>query len=470
MSADWADSAVFYHIYPLGLLGAPARNAPELPADGRLPDGSTRLDRLAGWLDHIAGLGCDAVYLGPVFESTAHGYDTADYFRVDRRLGDNAALRRLVDACHARGLRVALDAVLNHVGRGHAAFESLRREGRASPYAGWFKGLDFGRDGPCGDGFAYEGWHGHYDLAKLDTSDPGARGHLLDAVRFWIAEFDIDGLRLDAADCLAFDFLDELRRTCDAAKPDFWLMGEVVHGDYNDWARPGRLHSVTNYEAYKGLWSSLNDGNYFEIDWTLKRQFGPRGMYAGLGLYNFVDNHDVNRAASILKDPRQLDCLYAMLFAMPGAPSIYYGSEWGLAGERLPHSDAPLRPALDLPALAAAEREGRSPQAALCGWIARLARARRDLPALRRGDWRPALTAARQYAFWRGADWPGGAPAVLAAFNADAAPARLRVGAGAVGLVGRGFRSALDGRRLRAEGAVLEFELPAFSAAWWVAE
>ncbi|HUX38930.1 MAG TPA: alpha-amylase family glycosyl hydrolase [Rectinemataceae bacterium] len=477
----WAREAVFYHLYPLGLLGAPGRN----PALGNPPheaeEGPSRIDALLPWVEHLVGMGFTAIYLGPVFESTSHGYDTIDYYRVDRRLGDASGLRRFVEACHARGLRVVLDAVMNHVGRDHPAFKDLQSHGRASAYASWFAKLDFSRRGPAGDDFAYEGWHGHYELVKLDGSNPELREHLFGAVASWIRDFDIDGLRLDAADCLSFDFIEELAARCARLKPEFWLMGEVVAGDYRLWARPGRLHSVTNYEAYKGLWSSLVDKNYWEIDWTFKRQFGPitgpeTGMYRQLALYNFVDNHDVDRVATILGDSARLKLLYVMLFTMPGIPSVYYGSEWGIGGARRPGSDEELRPTLSLSAMSEKERMGRSEHPALCGWINRLIRLRESLPALRQGSYRPVLVGNEQFVYWRDLDGrpPSGSPRpgleedrgpVLAIFNQADGPSRLRLELPVMGFEGRSLTDRFDEAfRVSVEEGHVEVELPARTA------
>jgi glycosidase len=200
-------------------------------------------------------------------------------------------------------------------------------------------------------------------------------------------------------------------------RSDFWLLGEMVHGDYRRLLGAGGLDSVTNYEAYKGLWSSLNDRNYFEIAYALNRQFGPGGVYNGAGLYNFGDNHDVDRAASSLKDPQHLPLLYALLFTMPGIPSIYYGSEWGLEARRTPQDDTMLRPALDLPSAAA------QPRRALAQAIARLAAARRGCPALRSGSYRELFVAGEQFAFLR--SHPAGDAVV--ALNAAAQPAQVEI-------------------------------------------
>ena len=291
---------------------------------------------------------------------------------------------------------MVLDAVFNHVGREFWAFKDVLQHGERSAYKDWFHNLRFGEQSPHGDPFNYEGWNGHYGLVKLNLSHPDVRAHLFDAVRMWMDRFGIDGLRLDAADCLDFDFMRELHQITKQKRSDFWLMGEVVHGDYNQWANPDTLDSVTNYEAYKGLYSSLVDINYFEIAYSLNREFGPEGIYKNFTLYNFVDNHDVDRVASKLKNPVWLYPLYLLLFTMPGIPSVYYGSEWGLEGVKGPWSDAPLRPMLDL-----AEISSNGPQIDLAAAIQRLANVHRNLPALQSGDYHELLVNHQQLAFSR---------------------------------------------------------------------
>ncbi len=439
--AHWSFDAIFYHIYPLGLCGAPPRNdfsAPPVP----------RLEALFDWLEHLKWLGANALYLGPLFESTAHGYDTADYNRVDRRLGDNQTLARLSHALHQNGIRLVLDGVFDHVGRDFWAFRDVAAHGEGSRYLDWFSKLRFDGRSPYDDPFTYEGWAGHYDLVKLNLRNPAVKEHLFAAVARWMDDFGVDGLRLDAADCIDLGFLQELAAFCRARRPDFWLMGEVVHGDYRRWANPQTLDSVTNYECYKGLYSSHVDANYFEIAYSLNRQFGESGLYAGLPLYTFADNHDVNRVASSLANAAHLYPLYILLFTMPGVPSIYYGSEWGLSGARRNGNDRPLRPALDLAAL-----RRRSPHPHLPETIARLARIRRATPALRHGDYRPLHVAHQQLAFSRRA----GEQQVLVLLNAAAQPAAfdlalpgLQNGA-ALDLLNPGERFPFAGGRLRLE-------------------
>ena len=409
MKKTWADNAFFYHIYPLGLCGAPENN------DLSKPD-VNRIEMLYPWLDHIQSLGANAIYIGPVFQSMAHGYDTVDYYRIDRRLGDNDSFARFADALHSRGMSLVLDAVLNHVGREFWAFKDVLAHGEHSAYVDWFHNLRFGEKSPFGDPFTYEGWSGHYSLVKLNLSHPHVRAHLFDAVRMWMDRFGIDGLRLDAADCLDFDFLKALHEITKQRRSDFWLMGEVVHGDYRQWANPETLDSVTNYEAYKGLYSSLVDVNYFEIAYSLKRQFGQDGMYRDLALYNFVDNHDVDRVASKLKNAAWLYPLYLLLFTMPGIPSMYYGSEWGLEGVKGQWSDKQLRPTLDLGQISA-----HCPQPNLPGVIRRLADIRRKLPALSSGNYRELWVNHQQLAFSRQLD----GQTVIVALNSSSEPAHI---------------------------------------------
>jgi glycosidase len=409
MKPIWTKDAIFYHIYPLGLCGAPQRN--------HFDEGvESRLDSLIPWLDHIHSLGANSIYLGPVFESSSHGYDTTDYYRVDRRLGDHQSLVNFSKAVHHRSMRLVLDAVFNHVGRDFWAFKDVLEHGEQSAYKDWFTNLRFEGHSPYGDPFQYESWQGHYALVKLNLSNPNVRAHLFDAVAMWIDAFGIDGLRLDAADCIDMDFLQALHDFTKRESKEFWLMGEVVHGDYRKWVNPQTLDSVTNYESYKGLYSSLNDANYHEIAYSLDRQFGPGGIYRDLELYNFVDNHDVNRVASQLAKPTYLYPLHILLFTMPGIPSIYYGSEWGIQGKKEQYTDLPLRPALNLD-----EMQKHAPHPNLAHLITKLASIRSQVPALRYGDYQALHVGGEQLAFIR----QDNHQRVLVALNSSGQPVQL---------------------------------------------
>lgn len=336
MIEHWDSTAIFYHIYPLGFCDAPQFNYGDAQP-------VSRLQRIIPWLDWYKELGINAIYLGPVFESIEHGYDTSDYYWVDRRLGTNEDLRHLSELIHERGMRLVLDGVFNHTGRHFWAFHSLVDKGSASEYKDWYAGVEFGKSSPYGDPFYYAAWENHFNLPKLNLKNQAVRNHLLEAVAFWMDEFQIDGLRLDAADCVDIKFWQELRLATKGKDPNFWLMGEIIHGDYRKWVGSDLFDSVTNYEMYKSMWSSLNDLNMFEVAYSLRRQYGAEGIYQGMNLYNFVDNHDVSRAASILRNERHLPLLYLMLLTIPGIPSIYYGSEFCWKGQKS-DGDRSLRP------------------------------------------------------------------------------------------------------------------------------
>lgn len=441
----WYEKAEFYHIYPLGLTGAPARN-----------EGEETVHRLRvltkEWLPHIAELGCTAVYIGPLFESTTHGYDTKDYTKVDRRLGDQQDFRDFVDTAHRLGIKVVVDGVFNHTGREFFAFEDIRRSREGSRYCGWYKGIWFGGNTWYNDGFSYEAWRNCFELVNLNLQNQEVRDYLLGVVDGWIDEFDIDGIRLDCADCLDFGFMEQLRGRTQARKEDFWLMGEVIHGDYSRYIQDGRrmLHSVTNYELHKGLYSGHNDQNYFEIAHTIRREFDANGgIYRGMKLYSFVDNHDVDRIASKLKVKEHLIPVYALLYFLPGIPSVYYGSEFGIEGRKEGGNDGPLRPALQLE-----EVQRTAPAEELEAWIKTLSAIRKRHPEVWEGPYQELLLTNRQYAFARTSD--GGS--VIVAVNNDGGPAELKV---RIPDGRETYRDAVTGTCCRAEGGHLTVTVPA---------
>jgi glycosidase len=410
---------LIYHIYPLGAIGAPHDRQ-------LLADNTPSITELHDWIPHIRSLGANAVLFGPVFSSETHGYDVLDPYTVDPRLGTADELTALVDAFHAEGIAVLLDAVMNHVGRGFFAFQDVLAHGSASWYADWFHGLDFSSRGPNGESFSYATWDGHTSLIKLDVENEDVATYLLGAVTRWITEWGVDGLRLDAADVISPSFWPRLRGHVDGlyhppvvapfGNGRFWLFGEMVHGDYRQGASPGLLDSATDYEAYKGMYSSFNDGNMFEIAWSLQREFGPEGVYRDLTLYNFVDNHDVPRIASTLDDSRDLYPLHIMLFTIPGIPSIYYGSEAAFPGEK-GIDDWPLRPRL-LPHMVEEQTD-------LLPAIRQLAQVRHDVTALGRGSYRQLYVDHRQLLFAR--DDPDTGSTVYVAINASDEAAQIPV-------------------------------------------
>lgn len=402
----WAFKSVFYQIYPLGLCGAPFEN------DGIL---THRIDRIHSWLPHLKNMGVDAVYFSPVFESDTHGYNTRDYFKIDCRLGTNEDFKNLVKAMHDMGIKVVLDGVFNHVGRGFWAFCDVLEKRWDSPYKDWFN-ISFDGNSNYNDGLWYEGWEGNYDLVKLNLRNEAVVKHLLDAVKFWIDEFDIDGLRLDVAYCLDHDFLRRLRRYTEELKPEFVLIGELLHGDYRQWVNSEMLHSCTNYQCYKGLYSSFNSMNMFEIIHSIQRMFGDEDwcVCRGQHLLNFVDNHDVTRAATVLTNDKHLPLLYGMMFGMPGMPCIYYGSEFGVTGDKS-NGDPSLRP------------EIKTPQTTeLTDFIAKLADIFKNSDALINGKFRSVVLQNKHCIFERKTD----TERMLVAINADCDPVTCHFDAG----------------------------------------
>lgn len=403
---EWYEHAVVYQIYPLGMCGAPYVN-----------DGVTehRLLEVLDWIDHLKDLDVTCVLFNPLFMSETHGYDTRDYTQVDNRLGDNADLAKVVTALHEAGIKVLVDGVFNHVGRSFWAFADVLANRQSSAYCDWFH---ISWDGNTGfdDGFWYDSWEGCENIVRLNLANPTVRNYLLDVVRGWVSEFDIDGIRLDVAYCLDHQYLRELRGLANEIKPDFLLLGEVLGGDYNQWMNDGECHSVTNYECYKGLWSSFNAGNMHEIAYSIDRQSGdkPWDLYTGKHLLDFVDNHDVTRIATQISDKKMLKPLYGLLFGMPGVPCVYYGSEWGIEGEKKPYEHE-IRPAIAAPE----ENE-------LTAWIGRLAKAHRASEAICEGSYREVLCQPRQLIFERLVD----GERVLVAVNSDAETCHVDFDAG----------------------------------------
>lgn len=337
----WVYNSVFYQIYPIGFCGAPVSN------DGKCVP---RIRKLMDWSEYLGDLGVDSILLNPIFESDNHGYDTRDFKNIDCRLGTNEDFAEVCRSLHEHGVNIVLDGVFNHVGRGFWAFKDVQEKKWDSPYKDWFH-INFDGDSGYNDGFWYEGWEGHFELVKLNLQNPAVVDYLLDCVRFWVEEFDIDGLRLDVAYSLDRGFMQRLRSFVQDLKPDFALIGEVLFGDYNLIVNDSMLHSCTNYECYKGLYSSFNSMNLFEIAHSLHRQFGADQwcIYRGKHLMTFADNHDVTRLASILTNKKHIPLAYGLLFGMPGIPCLYYGSEWGQTGVKAPDNDYALRPCFEKP-------------------------------------------------------------------------------------------------------------------------
>ncbi len=439
----WYDEAIFYHIYPLGLTGAPKKNSYGEPEH--------RLNTLLPWIDHIKSIGCNSIYIGPLFESVGHGYETTDYKKLDSRLGDNQDLKNFVAACHTKGVRVIFDGVFNHTGRDFFAFRDIQEKRQDSQYKDWYCNVNFQGNNEYNDGFSYDNWGGYNLLVKLNQRNPAVRDYICDVIRFWVSEFDVDGIRLDAADVLDFDFMQALRRTANEVKPDFWLMGEVIHGDYIRWVNEQTLHSVTNYHLHKALYSGHNDHNYFEIAHTVKRLYDMGSGNANrFKLYNFADNHDVDRIYTKLANKAHFAPVHILLYTLPGIPSLYYGSEFGIEGRKERFSDDSLRPMLNLNDYKDAATDN-----SMTKLIAALGRARQASKALSYGDYKELLLLNRQYAFSRNFE----GECVVVTVNNDDSGYVMTLPVGNSGE----YVGALSGQRIRVENGNICVNIPANS-------
>ena len=444
----WYDEAVFYHIYPLGLTGAPKQNSYGEPVH--------RLQTLLPWISHIKEIGCNAIYIGPLFESVGHGYETTDYKKLDGRLGTNEDLTEFVEECHRQSMKVIFDGVFNHTGRDFFAFQDIKKNREQSRYKDWYRNVNFWGDNEFHDGFSYENWGGYDLLVKLNQQNPEVKEYIADVIRYWAEEFDVDGIRLDAADVLDFEYMKSLRQVANEVKPDFWLMGEVIHGDYNRWVNEGTLHSVTNYHLHKALYSGHNDHNYFEIAHTVKRLYGMGGNRPdGLKLYNFVDNHDVERIYTKLNNKAHFAPVHVLLYTLPGIPSIYYGSEFGIEGRKERHSDDSLRPALSLSDYGNAKEE--NPYTRL---VAALGRIRQNTPALSSGDYKELALTNRQYAFSR--EYEG--KSILITVNNDDNGFTMDLPAGSA----EAYVGALSGEKVAVNHGRIQVSMKANSGEIWI--
>ena len=419
---SWVAHAVWWQVYPLGFVGAE-------PESGKLGTDAEpvrhRLGALHPWLDYAVELGASGLALGPVFAAQTHGYDTLDYFRIDPRLGDDADFDALIAAAHQRGLKVLLDGVFNHVGRGFPGFAQVLEQGPDAPRASWFR-LTW-PDGPWRPGVEpdYVSFEGHQQLVALNHAEPQVAEHVGAVIRHWL-ERGADGWRLDAAYAVPTSFWAQVLPPVRAAYPQAYLVGEVLHGDYAGYVRESGLDSVTQYELWKAVWSSLNDGNFFELAWALERHNELLDTFVPL---TFVGNHDVTRLASRLDDERHLAHALLVLLTVAGTPSVYYGDEQGFRGvkEERAGGDDEIRPAFP----------AGPDQLAAYGWPTY--RLHQDLIGLRRRHpWlhsartRPLQLNNQQLSY----ETTGDGGRLLVALNLSDEPAELPVGGGRSILIG----------------------------------
>ena len=308
--AGWVEHVIWWQVYPLGFVGA-------YPATGQPPTADEhRLRRLPEWFDHAIALGASGIALGPVFAARTHGYDTTDHYRIDPRLGDDEDFDYLVAEAHRRGLRVLLDGVFNHVGPEFPRYrEAMQQGGEAS---GWFRGRP-GR---------FHTFEGHDDLITLNHSNPEVAEYVVDVMSHWLSR-GADGWRLDAAYAVPQSFWTQVLPKVRERHPQAWFVGELIHGDYAAAVSDAGFDSATQYELWKAIWSGLNDGNFFELDYALQRHNDFLNRFAPL---TFVGNHDVTRIASQLENPRHLAHAVVVLMTVGGIPSVYAGDEFGALG------------------------------------------------------------------------------------------------------------------------------------------
>ena len=317
----WVEHAIWWQLYPLGFVGA-------FPADPPPSADEHRLRRIAAWFDHALELGASGIALGPLFASQTHGYDTVDHYAIDPRLGDDADFDHLIAEARSRGLRILLDGVFNHVGTEFGHYREALDGGDDS----WFRK---GRNG-------FANFEGHDGLIALNHRNPAVVDYVVDVMLHWLRR-GADGWRLDAAYAVPDRFWAEVLPRVRSEFPDAWFVGEVIHGDYAGTVAASTVDSVTQYELWKAIWSSLNDGNFHELDHALTRHGEFLDAFVPM---TFLGNHDVTRIASRLDDERYVGHALALVLTIGGTPSVYAGDEWAYRGvkeERVGGDDA-VRP------------------------------------------------------------------------------------------------------------------------------
>ncbi len=335
----WVKDAVFYQIFPERF----ANGDPSLDPANVLPWGGEPtpqnffggdLQGVLDHLDHIAELGINAVYFTPLFEATTnHKYDTQDYMKVDPHFGTNEKLKELVDACHARGIRVLLDAVFNHSGKTFPPFVDAQLHGQQSKYADWFHvrewPLQVVNGIPSYETFAFEPL-----MPKLNTEHPEVKKYLFDVARYWIEEIGIDGWRLDVANEVDHQFWREFRQTVKAVNSEAYILGEIWH-DSMMWLQGDQFDAVMNYPLTNAV---LDFFAYQTIDAAaftdaIGAQLAAYPQQVTETAFNLLDSHDTPRLLTICDDnigAMKLSSLFQLTY--PGTPCIYYGDEVGMNG------------------------------------------------------------------------------------------------------------------------------------------
>lgn len=408
-----------YHVFPLGALKESDWSGDHAGYWGTNSAGFRNIRELTSLIPHLQGLRADSILLGPIFKSETHGYDVTDMYQLDPRLGNNEDLKQMVVSFQAAGFHVFFDAVWNHSSRHHFAYRDLREKGRNSPFAAWYRNIQFDKPNLCGDPFTVDCWAGFQELPAFDLRNPAVERELIHCAEYWMDEFGIDGIRIDAAQDMDLGFLKHLADACHRKRADFWMMGEVVFGDPRRWLEAG-LNSVTNYQTYKSCWSSINDGNMFELAYNLNQLFDDKGgTCKGARLQLFNENHDVSRIYTTLKNKSDNYVQHLLFYTLPGVPTLYYGEEYALDAKKGGCDDWNLRP----PMSSLGSGKCAAGQENLLSEIQHLAGVRLDSDALRDGGYQQEFVHSQQLAFWR--THPKGDALVLA--NLQDSPVQFEI-------------------------------------------
>lgn len=348
---EWAKQTVWYQIFPERFANGDTSNDPA----GTLPWGSKAPDRqdffggdlqgVLDHLDHLEALGVNGIYFCPLFEAYSnHKYDTIDYLKVDPAFGDEALLKKLIQECHKRGIKVMLDAVFNHMGDTSPQWQDVIKNGADSPYADWFHIHEFPVSYTPGDDFeeakdlTYDVFAFTPHMPKLNTANPEVQEYLLHIAKYWIEEFDIDAWRLDVANEVDHHFWKRFRQVCDETKADFYILGEIWHSS-QAWLQGDEFHGVMNYaymDAIKDYFvkgiipmeqmiAEINQQLMLYRDQTNQVQF------------NVLDSHDTPRILTEAQGDKDLmKQVTAFTYLQPGVPCVYYGDEYAMTGEMDP--------------------------------------------------------------------------------------------------------------------------------------
>lgn len=380
----WYDSAVFYQIQPLSLFGCEQESADKE---------ESHFAELLLWAGHAKKMGCNAILIGPVFKTDTHGNGITDYYKIDSRLGTNEDFKSWVAKCHGIGLRVVVDAVFNHVGRGFFAFQNVIHHRKKSPYRDWFSNINFSGDSTYGDGFSYEAWGGYQRLVKLNLQSPWLHDYHFDTVRYWISEFDIDGIRIGAIDELDYDFIKELRKSAQSVKQDFWLMGELTDGEYARWVNDRMLHCAVNDGLQKQMILAHNTGYYPAVARCL-RELNEQCPYTKL--YTFVDSPEVSRIYEKLNQSGHRQLITLLQYTVYGIPALYCGSEFSDTAAQTREAGEEAAPLLKL-----SDHKHAYTQDAVTHLHCLLSRANQQFPELFFGHYQEMMVSEKQFVYAR---------------------------------------------------------------------